>query len=48
MYLADRLSIDMLEAAEKKLEKNHQKYPAQLVKGKAHKYTWYKEQNREV
>ena len=39
--LADRLDIDLLEAAFGKLEKNRQKYPAQLVKGKAHKYTFY-------
>ena len=39
--LADKLDVDLLEAAFGKLEKNRQKYPAQLVKGKAHKYTHY-------
>jgi dCTP diphosphatase len=38
--LADKLDVDLLEAAFEKLEKNRQKYPAQLVKGKAHKYTF--------
>ena len=39
--LADKLNVDLTEAAFIKLEKNRQKYPAQLVKGKAHKYTHY-------
>ena len=39
--LADKLGIDLLEAAFDKLKKNRQKYPARLVKGKAHKYTHY-------
>ena len=39
--LADKLSIDPLEAARAKLEINKQKYPANLVKGKASKYTEY-------
>jgi NTP pyrophosphatase (non-canonical NTP hydrolase) len=39
--LGDKLGIDLLEAAFDKLQKNRQKYPAQLVKGKAHKYTYY-------
>jgi NTP pyrophosphatase (non-canonical NTP hydrolase) len=41
--LADKLEIDLLAAAFGKLEKNRQKYPAKLVKGKAHKYTFYQE-----
>jgi NTP pyrophosphatase (non-canonical NTP hydrolase) len=39
--LADKLNVDLMEAAFGKLEKNRRKYPAQLVKGKAHKYTHY-------
>ncbi len=39
--LADITNIDLLEAAQLKLEKNAQKYPADLVKGSAKKYTEY-------
>ncbi|MBI5818665.1 MAG: nucleotide pyrophosphohydrolase [Verrucomicrobia bacterium] len=39
--LADKLDIDLIEAAFSKLEKNRKKYPAALVRGKAHKYTHY-------
>ena len=41
--LADVLGIDPLEAAEDKLAKNEEKYPADKVKGKALKYTEYPE-----
>ena len=37
--LADKLDIDLLEAAEKKLEINASKYPADLVRGSSRKYT---------
>ena len=37
--LADRLSIDPLRAAEKKLEINARKYPVEKARGKATKYT---------
>jgi dCTP diphosphatase len=40
--LAEKLSIDPVEAAKAKLEINEQKYPADLVKGKASKYTEYR------
>jgi NTP pyrophosphatase (non-canonical NTP hydrolase) len=40
--LADKLGLDPLDAAFAKLEENHRKYPAKLVKGKAHKYTYYR------
>lgn len=40
--LAEKLGIDPVEAARAKLEINRQKYPAELVKGKASKYTEYK------
>jgi hypothetical protein len=39
--LADKLGIDPVEAAKAKLEINEQKYPAELVKGKASKYMEY-------
>jgi dCTP diphosphatase len=40
--LADKLGIDPVEAAMAKVKINGQKYPAELVKGKAAKYTEYK------
>ncbi len=39
--LADKLGIDPVEAARAKVAINGQKYPAELVKGKASKYTEY-------
>jgi dCTP diphosphatase len=39
--LADKLGIDPVEAAKAKVVINGQKYPAELVKGKASKYTEY-------
>lgn len=39
--LADKLGIDPLEAAKEKIKKNRKKYPANLVRGKALKYTEY-------
>ncbi len=41
--LADKLGIDPINAAKEKLKMNRKKYPAELVKGKANKYTEYKE-----
>jgi dCTP diphosphatase len=40
--LADKLGIDPVEAAKEKVQINGQKYPAELVKGKASKYTEYR------
>jgi len=40
--LADKLGVDPVEAAKAKVEINDQKYPADLVKGKATKYTEYR------
>ncbi|MHB1185126.1 MAG: nucleotide pyrophosphohydrolase [Desulfobulbia bacterium] len=37
--LADKLGVDMLDAAAKKLEVNRAKYPAEKVRGSAKKYT---------
>ncbi len=39
--LAEKLGVDPVKAAEAKLEINRQKYPADLVKGNANKYTEY-------
>jgi len=39
--LADKLDIDLLVAAQNKIEVNEQKYPTERVKGSAKKYTEY-------
>lgn len=39
--LADKLDIDLLEAADAKLKLNALKYPADKVRGSAKKYTEY-------
>ena len=39
--LADKLGIDILETADKKIEKNQAKYPADKVRGSSKKYTQY-------
>lgn len=36
--LADKLGIDLIEAAEEKLKQNEKKYPADKVRGSAAKY----------
>lgn len=41
--LADKLEIDILAAAEAKLEENDRKYPASRVKGSSKKYSEYPE-----
>ena len=40
--LADNLGIDLLDAMEKKLKKNEEKYPVEKAKGSHKKYTEYK------
>jgi dCTP diphosphatase len=40
--LCDKLDIDPIDAAHNKLKKNQEKYPAQTVRGKSHKYSDYK------
>lgn len=40
--LCDKLGIDPMQAAFDKLEKNREKYPASMVKGKSFKYSEYK------
>ncbi len=39
--LADKLDIDLLAAAQSKIEFNEQKYPVEKAKGNAKKYTEY-------
>jgi len=39
--LADRLGIDLLAACEQKMAKNRAKYPPELTRGRADKYTRY-------
>jgi len=39
--LSDKLDVDLLEAALRKLEKNAVKYPAEQVRGSAKKYSDY-------
>lgn len=40
--LADKLDIDLVEAAMKKMKINEEKYPANKVRGSSKKYTKYK------
>lgn len=39
--LADMLGVDLLQAAESKLQQNRDKYPADVVRGSSAKYTEY-------
>jgi NTP pyrophosphatase (non-canonical NTP hydrolase) len=39
--IADRLDVDLLQAAARKLEENARKYPAERVRGRAQKYDEY-------
>lgn len=42
--LSDKMNIDLLQAAERKIELNAKKYPAEKVKGSSRKYTeWLSE-----
>ena len=41
LRLADRLDVDLVRAADDKIAQNERKYPAQRVRGDAHKYTEY-------
>lgn len=41
LRLADRLGVDLLEAAKNKMTINEQKYPSDMVKGSPKKYTEY-------
>ncbi|MEK6749820.1 MAG: nucleotide pyrophosphohydrolase [Pseudomonadota bacterium] len=39
--VADKLNVDLLKVAAKKIELNKQKYPAERVRGSSKKYTEY-------
>jgi len=39
--IADKLGVDLLSAANKKIEINEKKYPSEKVKGSSKKYTEY-------
>ena len=41
--LSDQLGVDPIEAATEKMRTNSSKYPADLVRGKAAKYTEYRQ-----
>jgi len=41
LRLADKLQVDVLDAAKKKITKNELKYPADKVRGSSKKYTEY-------
>jgi len=43
LSMANALDLDLTEALLAKLEKNRRKYPAEQVRGKAHKYTHYRQ-----
>lgn len=45
--LADNLGIDLIEAMEKKLAKNAEKYPVEKARGSSKKYTEYRDDSRE-
>ncbi len=41
LLLSEKLGIDPLKAAHAKIQKNEDKYPADMVKGKSYKYNQY-------
>ncbi len=41
LRLSDKLDIDLVEAANRKIELNEEKYPAEKVRGSSKKYTAY-------
>ncbi len=43
LSLANTLQLDLAETVSRKMDKNIRKYPSEKVRGKAHKYTWYQE-----
>lgn len=46
LSLSNFLGLDLSDTVLRKMDKNERKYPADQVRGKAHKYTYYR-QNRE-
>ena len=43
--IADKLNVDLLQAVDRKLALNIEKYPAEKVRGSARKYTEYENKN---
>ncbi len=48
LSMANTLKLDLAETVQAKMDKNIRKYPSEQVRGKAHKYTYYQEQNPEA
>lgn len=46
LSMANCLQIDLAQTVLAKMEKNRHKYPKEKVQGKAHKYTYYQQQDR--
>lgn len=44
LSMANALHLDLAQAIRAKMEKNIRKYPRDQVRGKAHKYTYYRDQ----
>ena len=47
LSLSNSLQLDLADTIMKKMEKNIRKYPKEKVRGKSHKYTYYKESDGE-
>jgi len=43
LSMANFLDLDLSESILGKMDKNIRKYPKEKVRGKAHKYTWYRD-----
>ncbi|TLM65272.1 MAG: nucleotide pyrophosphohydrolase [Deltaproteobacteria bacterium] len=43
LSLSNDLNLDLAETVLRKMAKNERKYPADQVRGKAHKYTYYRQ-----
>ena len=44
--LCNKMGIDLSDAIFRKIDENEKKYPASRVKGKAHKYTYYRKNKK--
>ncbi len=45
LRLSDVLGVDLIDAAHRKMDRNAQKYPAEMVRGRNDKYTAYLRKN---
>jgi dCTP diphosphatase len=45
LSLANVLDLDLADTVLAKMDKNVRKYPTAMVRGKAHKYTWYQKKD---